>query len=470
MKGTADFDDGAIQLRTDSGGTPDIVMNAYRGPAEYFVNRYNGSPATSITGVLADDIIADRLYYGYFTVGATGLGQGHRCTVEAIEDYTSTARGTRTVFRYAPVGGTVLTDALKIDATGTTTYGKAYVEDTTPKHILYETDGTADARKWVTQVAADTWTLGIADDAESTLAALLQLTSSDFTVTAAQTLNGTLQFGAGQAVSSIQTAITDTDAALPTSGAVVDYLGTNGYVTKTGTPVDNQVAVWTADGIIEGDAGLTYDSLFGVLATAGKVDVNNTTPVAGSTGSLTDGSIHTTGGIAANGDINADGDIETGADVSGGVLKVWSKDWGGLGTDGEVYAQLSASGLDWYGQSVAPPFTKEIALDDDPVIELTKESTTAGDSTTDVKGTLRISKLNNGDELLKTDTEGDVLESGIVAAPAPAGGSGFTFVEYDSDPVNPPAGFAWFQAKDANTKTFRYTDDGVTIYSVDLSV
>ena len=56
-----------------------------------------------------------------------------------------------------------------------------------------------------------------------------------------------------------------------------------GDVTKVGTPVNNQLAVWTGDGTIEGDAGLTYDgttftvaddSLFG-SDTNGKIKLSN---------------------------------------------------------------------------------------------------------------------------------------------------------------------------------------------------
>lgn len=41
----------------------------------------------------------------------------------------------------------------------------------------------------------------------------------------------------------------------------VDYVGTGGGgdVYKVGTPVDNQIGVWTGDGTIEGDANFTYD-------------------------------------------------------------------------------------------------------------------------------------------------------------------------------------------------------------------
>lgn len=41
-----------------------------------------------------------------------------------------------------------------------------------------------------------------------------------------------------------------------------------GNVYKTGTPVNNQVAVWTADGIVEGDVDLTFDTSTNTLAVA----------------------------------------------------------------------------------------------------------------------------------------------------------------------------------------------------------
>ena len=40
-----------------------------------------------------------------------------------------------------------------------------------------------------------------------------------------------------------------------------------GDVSKVGTPVDNQVGVWTGDGTIEGDANLTFDTSSDTLAT-----------------------------------------------------------------------------------------------------------------------------------------------------------------------------------------------------------
>jgi len=44
--------------------------------------------------------------------------------------------------------------------------------------------------------------------------------------------------------------------------------GGSGDVTKVGTPVNNQVGVWTGDGTIEGDAALTFDTSTDKLSTA----------------------------------------------------------------------------------------------------------------------------------------------------------------------------------------------------------
>ena len=47
-----------------------------------------------------------------------------------------------------------------------------------------------------------------------------------------------------------------------------------GDVSKVGTPVDNQIGVWTGDGTIEGDANLTWDA--SQLAITGTLDVSGT--------------------------------------------------------------------------------------------------------------------------------------------------------------------------------------------------
>jgi hypothetical protein len=51
-----------------------------------------------------------------------------------------------------------------------------------------------------------------------------------------------------------------------TSG-IQSQLNAKGNVSKVGTPVDNQVGVWTGDGTLEGDASLTFDTATNTLTT-----------------------------------------------------------------------------------------------------------------------------------------------------------------------------------------------------------
>lgn len=57
--------------------------------------------------------------------------------------------------------------------------------------------------------------------------------------------------------------VTDSATALATQQSIKAYVdshgGGSGDVTKVGTPVDNQVGVWTGDGTLEGDANFTWD-------------------------------------------------------------------------------------------------------------------------------------------------------------------------------------------------------------------
>lgn len=55
----------------------------------------------------------------------------------------------------------------------------------------------------------------------------------------------------------------------------------SGDVSKVGTPVNNQVGVWTGDGTLEGDASLTFDTTDDALSVAGRV----TTPIVRATSS-----------------------------------------------------------------------------------------------------------------------------------------------------------------------------------------
>ena len=47
-----------------------------------------------------------------------------------------------------------------------------------------------------------------------------------------------------------------------------------GDVSKIGTPVDNQLGVWTGDGTIEGDAALTFDTTTDTLAIGASGNLN----------------------------------------------------------------------------------------------------------------------------------------------------------------------------------------------------
>ena len=61
--------------------------------------------------------------------------------------------------------------------------------------------------------------------------------------------------------------------------------GGSGDVSKVGTPVNNQVGVWTGDGTIEGDTALTFDTATDTLST-GIVTVTDDAYAAGWNGSL----------------------------------------------------------------------------------------------------------------------------------------------------------------------------------------
>jgi hypothetical protein len=63
-----------------------------------------------------------------------------------------------------------------------------------------------------------------------------------------------------------------------------------GDVSKVGTPVDNQIGVWTGDGTIEGDAALTFDTTTDTLTSvnfAGNLTGNVTGNCSGTSGSTT---------------------------------------------------------------------------------------------------------------------------------------------------------------------------------------
>lgn len=60
-----------------------------------------------------------------------------------------------------------------------------------------------------------------------------------------------------------------------------------GNVTKIGTPVNNQIGVWTGDGTIEGDASLTWDGTSLNIATAKNFQIAGSTILADAAGTTT---------------------------------------------------------------------------------------------------------------------------------------------------------------------------------------
>lgn len=78
--------------------------------------------------------------------------------------------------------------------------------------------------------------------------------------------------------------------------------GGGGDVSKVGTPVDNQIGVWTGSGTIEGDANLTWDGTTHAITGAQTVSTSVRTPLLlGGTGTTDDLELQSTSGVGATG-------------------------------------------------------------------------------------------------------------------------------------------------------------------------
>jgi len=125
--------------------------------------------------------------------------------------------------------------------------------------------------------------------------------------------------------------------------------GGAGDVTKVGTPVDNQLGVWTGDGTLEGDTGLTWTGT--ILNVNGKIQTNNAAGAA---------LLNEAAGFA-NPTVLADkGDIDTGIGTAGNDTfsivagevggTIWGEASGGIVVQNAVLENLTASVTQTQGQ------------------------------------------------------------------------------------------------------------------------
>lgn len=88
------------------------------------------------------------------------------------------------------------------------------------------------------------------------------------------------------------------------SGGTLQYLSLpgGGDVTKVGTPVNNQIGVWTGDGTIEGDANFTWSGSALAVTGTGSISTSLTSPLLiGGTGTTDDLTLKVTSGVGATG-------------------------------------------------------------------------------------------------------------------------------------------------------------------------
>lgn len=144
-------------------------------------------------------------------------------------------------------------------------------------YYLVDRGGTSDEAFYQIQSAgSNKWSLGMLGDATQNFrlynnvlsASAMSIASADSVVTFAADVNVPDEaYGAGW----------DGSLEVPTKNALYDKietLGGGGNVSKVGTPVDNQVGVWTGDGTLEGDSDLTFDGT--TLSAGGLIDASLT--------------------------------------------------------------------------------------------------------------------------------------------------------------------------------------------------
>jgi hypothetical protein len=163
----------------------------------------------------------------------------------------------------------------------------------------------------------------------------------------------------------------------------------SGDVTKVGTPVDNQIGVWTGDGTIEGDAGLTFDGGLGITV----ADAENKVGLTITQNDATNDKLALQVVSATQGDTL---DIQsTNASTAG--------PWVGIYHNSASPATSDASGIEFYANNASA------AKKSQSVIQSGWNTTTAGAE----DGYMKFSVTNNGstfqDRLLISDSTNGVL-------------------------------------------------------------
>lgn len=134
-------------------------------------------------------------------------------------------------------------DALKVAKAGDTMTGALYQQGSNPLNGWHETDASADNGRWDISFQSEALYLRTVNDAYSVAEDIMRVDRTGTTI-------DLVEFGSNVAT----TAVTPTaDAHL----ARKDYVDTK--ATISGTPVNNQLAIWTNGTTIEGDSNVTWD-------------------------------------------------------------------------------------------------------------------------------------------------------------------------------------------------------------------